>query len=92
MSPPWVLAVGAEVFSVVSPPEAAVGGLQGVLPDDHLGLDDYDVDDDPSPLAVPMAGDLVRPSPPLVSGIPCGTHTFRQLARYLVRPQLLTRF
>lgn len=91
MSPPWVIAVGAEVFPVLSPPEAAVGRLQGVLPDDNLGLDDYDVDDDPSSLAVPTAGDLVRPSPPLVNGIRSGTHTFLQLARYLVRPQLLTR-
>jgi len=91
MSPPWVIAVGAEVFPVLSPPEAAVGRLQGILPDDNLGLDDYDVDDDPSSLAVPTAGDLVRPSPPLVNGIRSGTHTFLQLARYLVRPQLLTR-
>jgi hypothetical protein len=91
MSPPWAIAVGAEVFFVLSSPEAAVGRLQGVLPDDNLGLDDYDVDDDPSSLAVPTAGDRVRPLPPLVNGIPHVTHTFLQLARYLVRPQLLTR-
>ena len=91
MSPPWVIAVGAEVFPVLSPPEAAVGRLPGVLPDDDLRLDAYDVEDDPSPLAIPTAGDLVRPSPRLVSSIPCGTHTCRPLARYLLRPQLLTR-
>jgi hypothetical protein len=91
MSPPWVIAVGAEVFSVWSPPEAAVGRLPGVLPDDDLGLDDYDANDDSPSLAVPTAGDLVRPSPPLFHGIPRGTHLFPQLARYLVRPQLLTR-
>lgn len=91
MSPPWVIAVGAEVFPVLSPPEAAVRRLPGVLPDDDLRLDDYDANDDPPSLAVLTTDDLVRPLPPLFHGIPRGTHPCRQLARYLVRPRLLTR-
>jgi hypothetical protein len=91
MSPPLGIAVGAEVFPILSSLSAAVRRPQGGMPDDNLGLDDYNVEDDPLALAVPTAGDLLRPSLPGVNGIPSRTHTFLQLARYLVRPQLLTR-
>jgi len=93
---PQVMALGFGACPILNPLETRQAALvmhQEVPPDDNLALVDSDLqDDDPWSLMVLSAWDFVRPPPPTIRGVSGVMPTSLWPFRYLVRPQLLTRF